>query len=185
MTPKSLGADVKPLIIGMNNPYGAKPEYALYPLPRMSAGGRLYALIREATGLTRVQYRDQFDRINLVNGPWSAAAARSVARLMLRGGTFTGRHVVFLGRDVQMAFELNLADPCCQFLSTSFCSSRLPKGPPEFHGYALPHTSGRNHWWNDEVNRRRGLVLLRSLYNQVYPSPLVGSSEAKEESQTA
>ena len=35
----------RPILVGMNNPYGADPAMALYPLPERASGGRLARIL--------------------------------------------------------------------------------------------------------------------------------------------
>src|ERR1017187_2411434 len=69
------GVGMKTIIVGMNNPLGAHPAHELYPAPERSTGHRLWRMLHEVSGATRVEYRDGFDRRNLVVGEWSAAQA--------------------------------------------------------------------------------------------------------------
>ncbi len=143
----------RPLLVGMNNPYGADPRYALYPLPERSAGGRLYEIINAATGLSKRQYVRAYDRVNLVEGAWSAAVARGRADLLIP--SLAGRRVVLLGRDVQGAFGIAGALPMeerTEAVSTGWITF-----------YCVPHTSGRNLWYNDPENRRLAIEFFRRL----------------------
>lgn len=139
----------KPLIVGMNNPYGTDPYYALYPLPVHSAGGRLYQMLKEATGISRHRYLEVFDRINLCSGPWSLPAARETADAISRAAHTT---IVMLGKDVQRAFCMSLEPlESCVLDGATF--------------HALPHPSGLNPWYNQFDNRQRAKELLRRLYD--------------------
>lgn len=148
---------MNPVIIGMNNPYGVDPHYALYPLPENSAGGRLYDMIREGTHLTRPQYVSMFDRYNLVSGPWNAVAAKHrICELLPQ---LADRHVVLLGKEVQRAFGV--------LTKAAVGEDRrvvrlLPRAEATF--YAIPHPSGRNQWYNDPENRERVVCLLARLH---------------------
>lgn len=130
--------------VGMNNPYGADPRHALYPWPPTSAGGRLYGMVSEAIGWTRGQYVDGIDRLNLVEGPWSAASARDRASELL--DELWGRRVVMLGGAVAEAFRLR-AHPILQWRDGWFA--------------VLPHPSGRNRWYNEASNRAAAVAFLR------------------------
>lgn len=149
---------MNPLVIGMNNPYGADPYYALYPLPRESAGGRLYAMVREATHLTPSQYVSLFDRMNLVEGPWSYSRAQLAIPGIIQ--SLAGRQVVLLGKDVQRAFGIQ-SDP----LTVHRRLVRLlPRSEATF--YLLPHTSGRNPWYNDPDHRQAAVQLLAQIHEE-------------------
>lgn len=152
---------MKNILVGMNNPLGVDPRYALYPSPERSAGHRLWRMLHEVSGATRVDYRDGFDRRNLVVGEWNAHEARLAAarignelcRDLLSprpGGKLPT--VVALGREVAEAFEL-----------------------PREHGLIIPyerggviwrqvpHPSGRNLWYNEPEHRMMVGVLLEEL----------------------
>jgi len=140
---------MRAILLGMNNPYGADPEYALFPAPEGCAGHRLWQLLREgAPGVLRQQYLDAFDRRNLVAGVWSMATARAVAENFdpPRGST-----VVVLGAGPRDAL-------------------RLPEGlvHPHVRGGVtyrqLPHPSGRNPWYNHPTHRLVAGLLLAELY---------------------
>ena len=148
---------MKPVIIGMNNPYGADPRFALYPLPVGSAGGRLYGMLQEATGIGRQAYLETFERVNLVDGPWKAAAARERAA-QLRPWLI-GRHVILLGRAVQAAFGID-ADPLAEVVRTI---SVIPRFETVYH--AVPHPSGRNLWYNNPANREAAKALLARVHD--------------------
>ena len=127
---------MRTVILGMNNPYSERPEFALYPYPPRSAGARLFRLLlRRVPDVTRAEYLRAFERRNLVEGrEWDKRAAKNAARvtrLQLRG-----RKVVVLGREVSAALGL----------------VPLLIEPVRLDGAVyrqLPHPSGRNHFYND------------------------------------
>lgn len=132
---------MKPLIIGQNNPRSADLRHALYPSPRGCSGHRLWAMLHEVSGASRRDYTEGFDRRNLVTGNWSRKAASEAAC------RFTppppGATVVVLGAETARSLGL---DP-------------RPLVPQERAGWpgvavrVVPHPSGRNLWYNDEMNR--------------------------------
>jgi hypothetical protein len=69
---------VKPILIGMNNPLSMDSKYALYPLPKGSAGGHLWQMLWEEARVTPRQYINAFERMNLLVGecPGSSPAPR-------------------------------------------------------------------------------------------------------------
>lgn len=146
---------MKPVLIGMNNPYGADPHYALYPQPDGCAGHRLWKMLHEECGASMVQYRDSFDRMNLVTGPWDAKRAKLRA-VELRVELAT-RTVVLLGGQVRDAFGHKSMDGV--YREFGLLASDI-----DF--YQVPHPSGRNLWYNDEANRKRVGQLFASLYRQ-------------------
>lgn len=130
-------SDPKPLLIGEANPYGNRPEFALYPLPPNASGGRLARIL----GLSRTEYLRRFDRVNLCCGPWRIRTARAAAS-DLRAAR--GTPLVLLGAKVCSAFGLPYA----------------PFTVVEGQLYLLPHPSGLNRAWADReaVPRARHLL---------------------------
>lgn len=146
----------KILLVGELNPYGADPEFALFPLPKYASGGRL----REILGLSTRDYLLGHDRVNLCTGTWSRKAAREKAREILverrtpEGVPIVGKGLVLLGRRV----------------IDSFCEpGGLQVNPLEcvmfggVHAALLPHPSGRNQLWNDPQTAVRA----RACYDQL------------------
>ena len=65
------------LLVGESNPYGADPEFALFPLPERASGARLQEILRLSTG----EYLRRHDRVNLcAEGKWSGPLARQSAQ---------------------------------------------------------------------------------------------------------
>lgn len=158
----------KPLLIGQAPGPNTDPDYPLYPAPRTSAGGRLCDLM----GLSRGEYIMAFDRVNLLpyfpgkttanedRFPMSPARlAAAVLRPMLRG-----RRVILVGRQVAQAFQVE-AD-WHEWVD-------LRAGPrhaaDRSDGLAqvavVPHPSGRNHWYNSDLNRERARRFWAELLN--------------------
>lgn len=148
----------RPLLIGQAPGPNTDPEYPLYPVPRTSAGGRLCELM----GLTRAEYITTFDRVNLLpyfpgkdranedKFPMSPARlAARVLRPMLRG-----RRVILVGRQVAQAFQLG-AD-WHEWVDFRVGPRHAALGCDGLAQVAVvPHPSGRNHWYNNELNRAR------------------------------
>lgn len=135
----------KPLLVGELNPYGANPRYALYPLPKGSAGGRLSKVIM---GLEPREYLKRFDRVNLCTVRWSNDEAIARADMIL--ASREDGVIVLLGNRVTVAFGLKF-DP--------FTVRRLwTTDPTASIGHkivVLPHPSGRNRYWNDPLAMRQ------------------------------
>ena len=132
----------KPLLLGMNNPLSDDPEFDLYPYPERSTGWRLWKMLPDGT--TRQQYLDAFERLNLVRArEWNTKAAKAAARDVLP--MLQDRVVVVLGSDVRSALGLHKAEPL------SYHRERRISGT-SFAWIALPHPSGRNHWFNKPEN---------------------------------
>lgn len=144
---------MKAVLLGQNNPLHAHPKYALYPVPRGSAGYRLYALLRtKVPGLLRGQYLCGFDRANVLNSTqWCPRAAQAGVPALLQ--QLQGRTVVVLGQQARAVLHL----------------PPLLVHPLRVHGVTwrqLPHPSGRNLWYNDEKNCDLAATLLAELYAQ-------------------
>lgn len=128
---------MKPLLVGEQNPYGADPKFALYPLPENSAGGRL---CHRVMGLSRREYLTRFDRVNLCAGKWSMKEARDrVAEIYERRGW-----VVLFGAKVCRAFDFSF----------------LPFTTRGRH-VILPHPSGLCRAWNEPGAYERARACLR------------------------
>lgn len=95
----------KPILVGESNPYGANPEFALYPAPDGCSGHRLCCLI---LGMRRQAYMNVFERVNLVDGKWSMKAARSRAEELIDGkyGFSEEQPLILLGSKVASAFSV-------------------------------------------------------------------------------
>jgi hypothetical protein len=132
----------KILLVGELNPYGADPDFALYPHPREASGNRLRLIL----GLTDTQYLGEHDRANLCEGKWSMP--RAVERALEIHGEREGCGIVLCGVRVAGAFRRAAAYGPSQFAALT----RLDDGGRFY--LTLPHPSGRNLVWNDpEVKR--------------------------------
>jgi len=103
------------------------------------------------TGLTLEEYERTFERVNLLqkfpgaiqNGDsFPVAKAKIAAQVVERMAR--ERTIIFVGRNVSRAF--------------GYCNKSLPffeLNVNRVHGYrfvCVPHTSGRNHWYNRPEN---------------------------------
>lgn len=130
-------------LVGESNPYNPDPEYALYPFPRRSAGGRLCRNILKVLPFQFIRFK----RANLLEGTkWSAPKARVSAQRLLAVVGARDR-LVLLGARVTRAFGL----PFRPF-TLVWHLGRL--------WLVLPHPSGRSRVWNGPkaAARARGLV---------------------------
>lgn len=100
----SAGLPPRPLLVAESNPYGANPDYALWPYPERASGDRLCRLIM---GLDRDDYLRRFDRVNLCEGKWSVREARVVAGDLL--STRRDGPLVLCGRRACDAFRVSFA----------------------------------------------------------------------------
>lgn len=132
-----------PLLIGQAPGPQTNPDMPLYPIPPTCTGGRLQKMM----GLSRKDYLHFFDRTNLLHefpgqckrdDKFPTRDARIAARAMVP--LLGGRLVIFIGRNVSTAFGY----PCevLPFFKWDYC----PRW--EFSFVAVPHPSGRNHWYN-------------------------------------
>lgn len=136
---------MRPLLVGELNPYGADPEYALFPFPRGASGNRL----RQILGMTDREYLEAFDRANLCDVKWDVRIARRrIRELLSEGHPF----YILLGRRVSDAFGF-----VGWFPLTTAKLSGLPTV------LFFPHPSGRCRAWNDPENVRRARELIREV----------------------
>ena len=127
------------LLVGELNPYGSRPELALFHLPRGASGDRLRALM----GLSDVDYHRYLSRANLCEGKWELSRARGRAAVL--AATRSEEVFVLLGSRVQLAFEGPL----------NFSVTSVAGGRGKIVMVSLPHPSGRNLMWNDPETRAR------------------------------
>jgi|HubBroStandDraft_2_1064218.scaffolds.fasta_scaffold14265_8 hypothetical protein len=131
----------RPLLVGELNPYqpAEDEDYALYPYPERSAGGRLCRLVM---GLEPHRYIRSYDRANLCSVRWSLSAAR------LRAVQLSDEHPVV---------------PVALFGSRVCAAFGVPFAPFTVSGrYALlPHPSGLCRIWNEPEAYDRARVTLR------------------------
>lgn len=137
---------MKPLLIGQAPGPNTDPRLPLYPLPSTSAGGRL----AEFMGLSRTQYLRSFDRVNVLQefpGKYERDDKFPVAQAKIAAAAMkpflSGRDVVFVGRSVADVFGYKGIDFCTWYQDDSL----------ETYFACIPHTSGRNFWYNKEENR--------------------------------
>lgn len=155
---------------------GSEKCHPLYPYPRTSAGGRLYALTPfydgSLGGMRR--YIDATIRFNIVPEypgarRWPVDLARAQARNLLRSGVADDRVVVLVGRRVLEAVWRELysvigpdeARPCS---IVYHCRESRYARPRADIGY-LPHPSGRNRWYNDPDNARLARRFLEEVFD--------------------
>jgi hypothetical protein len=136
----------RPLLVGECNPYGSHSEFALWPDPPYSAGGRLCLLIMR---LDTDVYCESFDRANLCAREWRISEARARAREL--EAEDAGRTIVLLGSKVCAAFGAEFAP----FQTIE----RIP-GLPRL--VVLPHPSGINRMWSQPGSLDRARETLRA-----------------------
>ena len=143
------------ILVGEQNPYGGDDAYALYPSPDGCSGHRLCCLI---LGMTRKAYLESFERMNLVQGPWSPAAARARAdELAVQSARF-----ILCGAKLSKAFQ------------APFVPFEISEGGTML---VLPHPSGLNRMWNQEtIAKSRAAVAAFA----PHLAPLLGAQDPKE-----
>lgn len=150
---------MKPVIVGMNNPYSDDPKYALYPHPRASAGHRLFEMLRMAGArkgveVTSLTYVDAFDRVNLLNETrWDPAKASRSAPETLK--LLRNRKVVLCGKSSAKILGIKRAD---FNLALQYNTSW------DFNYVVIPHPSGLCREYNIAETVQRVGDLLLELY---------------------
>lgn len=143
---------MKTLLVGLDNPSGADPQQALYPMPEESAGARLMRLVEDYIGDDYYpdQYLADFERTNLyAEGRAVEGADRlthdhnAMAALIAMSYIMSVTDIVLLGTRVVYAFN-SLRNQSLTWLQSCTVDGL------NFH--ALPHPSGRNRWYCDDRN---------------------------------
>lgn len=159
---------MKPIIVGLHNPYSSDPADALVPYPERSAGHRLWRMLASLPDtavpvkafhvhLWDHAYRNAFDRRNLcarmeITRKSQRDYAKRCAHMMTRDIP-TGATVVLLGREVLDAFN----DVLSAMLYPILIHPQVVDG---ITWRWLPHPSGRVTQYNDPVIRAlAGLML--------------------------
>lgn len=150
-----LGPDVcsRILLVGELNPYGARPEYALYHEPPNAAGGRLQRLI---FGIEARRWYLPMWRTNLCVGAFDREDARTRAMELI--GEAPWSTIVLLGRQVQRAFGVTIADGFGELASVVGPRRAL---------ICLPHPSGRNTIWTDLANVDHARAVMRAAVPEI------------------
>lgn len=146
----------RPVLIGMNNPLSSDPRYALAPYPSRVAGHRLWQMLNEVSGVGRAQYMRAFDRRNVLSSrTWDVHEARRESDGLLE--TLAGRKVCILGRDTLNALYLRGTVPPLQWHHD---------GTYDLMWCYIPHPSGLNLWYNDDLHRIAVGLRLEQLYEE-------------------
>ena len=129
------------VIIGAANHLSYRDKDALEPYTPSGAGERLWDMVNLVHSVSKRDYVKAFTFVNLVpRGRWDAVKARELGPAMI---DFVGsRHALVLGRDVWKALGFS---PVRWFSRVTLMSSWT----------LLPHPSGRNRLYNEELMRRR------------------------------
>lgn len=137
------------VLLGMNNPlWPDDPEKALWPHPSGCTGHRLWQFLSMRVPVTREQYLDAFERVNMVLGPvWQRRLAEEAAPRLIK--RFQGRHVLALGQEVARALDIPPDAPRMLPFPWEGMTVRL-----------IPHPSARSLWYNLEANKvALGMIL--------------------------
>lgn len=146
----------KPVLIGMNNPASpVDPTVALFPAPSGCTGHRLWKMLNELTGAHKADYLRAFDRRNLLSKRvWDPMLAAIESKNLW--DSLKGRTVLVLGNSP------------CQVLHLPTETRLLWNNYRGVRWCLVPHPSGRNHWYNIEINRELVALRLEELYvNQI------------------
>lgn len=125
---------MRPILLGIDNPYSKDVAHALLPHPKNCAGWRLWKMINDVSGMTKEEYAAKFDRRNLVD------------ELPIANGSV----VVLLGEEVRQAFGLK------KLLIHPQVKNKVTYRQ-------VPHPSGRCLFYNDPVMRRLVGIMLEDL----------------------
>lgn len=150
---------MKPLLIGLHNPYSERAADALAPFPDHSAGHRLWRTLADLRGsailsasalmaaVNKHAYMEAFDRRNLFVGPYPKTRLERHERAwrMLRSIP-DGACAIVLGVDVAQAFGTLLEEP----LHKTLIHPQVRNGVT---WRLLPHPSGRSTFYNDPITR--------------------------------
>lgn len=150
---------MKPLLIGLHNPYSPLPKLALVPYPPGSTGARMLDMLQLADpAFDADRYLESFDRVNVWKGQ-ELPTGRGSMNLLLREGRRIYRDVlahrrvaVILGSKAWAAV-MNRTPPDW-FTEHAVRESRV---------WYVPHPSGLSRIYNDERLRRKSGELLASL----------------------
>lgn len=143
---------MKPVLVGLNNPYSSDPQFALYDEPREGTGYRIFKMIKSVDKSAEAAvYRSRFDRRNLSPDfrPKKVDLIMSARSMKF----IPGSTVVLLGRAVQEAFFLQNQSWIEPYYRGGICWR------------VIPHPSGRCRFYNDPVQRRLVALLLSELYS--------------------
>jgi hypothetical protein len=135
-----------------------RADCPFYPYPPNSAAGRLLALL----GWSRSQYLLTFARMNLLSewpGPsFPVAKAKECVPHVV--AALHPRPMLLMGKGVAAAFGVP-ALPACVLVERHVPHSEL--GTVLARVAIVPHTSGRNLWYNDPSNRVKVREFIESL----------------------
>jgi len=146
---------MKPILLGLQNPYSDDPRNALAPYPKRSAGWRLWRMMNDVRPIDRRVYMNAFVRRNLfgLGIPEERAEKQEIARRFV-SELQPGSTIVILGSD--------LTDYISSVLTGSLRRMLIhPQVADGFTWRCLPHPSGRSPIYNDATMRKiAGMMLV-------------------------
>lgn len=126
----------------MNNPHTKRADAALLPYPANSAGWRLWKMCHDVCGVSRHQFRQSFEFVNLCDDVvWDAGAAR--AKFLALESAWAGRRAVLCG--LAVLGVLNLARPPAGLI--------WGRTARDLTWCWIPHPSGLTREYNDPLVR--------------------------------
>lgn len=158
---------MKPIIVGLYNPYSDQVNDALVPYPDASAGGRLFSMLNKIdisyldhrafnASAHKSVYVQRLDRRNLCHELHGGRTQRLFARMAANEMLLTfpdGATVILLGREVFSAFNSCLGNQ----LQLTLIHPQVADG---ITWRWLPHPSGRSQIYNSPVMRTLAGLLL-------------------------
>lgn len=116
-----------------------------------SESGQTSTRLAALCGVDQALFMDSVLWLNLWDVP--GTRAERYVRLVEEGARHNDA-IILLGKDVQHAFGLDL-EPLGEVIRAAGLGPTV---------VAVPHTSGRNLWWNDPDHRAEGERLLRRIW---------------------
>lgn len=145
---------MKPILLGLSNPYSDNPRHALAPFPKRSTGWRLWRMMDGVRPIDAKRYMNAFDRRNLfgTHEPVGKAERQAIAKDFLSTIPL-GSTIVLLGTDLQECISPILSGAIKRVLIH-------PQVIDGFTWRCLPHPSGRSPLYNDPVMRNLAGMML-------------------------
>lgn len=144
-----------------------RADCPFYPYPSTSAAGRLLDML----GWTRSRYLLTFARMNLLSEwpgqSFPVAKARECVPQIV--ATLHPRPMLLMGKGVAAAFGVGVLPP---LVLTTVTVPHGELGQVLARVAVVPHTSGRNLWYNDPINRAAVREFVNSLAETLDVVPL-------------
>lgn len=140
------------VILGEMNPQSSDPTHALWTRPAGCAGHRLWQMATARTGVTEEEWLEMTDRRNLCVGSWDSETATDEAVRI--APELASRTVLILGALVASEFR-RIADAPHPVNQIIWWEAR--------DWVAIPHPSGLNRLYNNQVTKASVEILLADL----------------------